>query len=192
MDELKQVLQYQYKGLPEALQKAVGSEDWKNTLKTLGWKYNLSSEDSESLNVETMLVLFGLESYKDFKRNLSDQGFALPQEKINAIADEINSTIFKSVRSSLDEVDSKEDENKPVMTDGGEVLSRGQVLQEIENPIKTPMAYEKISNINTSNIIDDKLSKVIKLPRQEEHSESKSPVSGQNKYSTDPYREPIE
>ena len=192
MDELKQVLQYQYKGLPEALQKAVGSEDWKNTLKTITWKHNLSSDDHENLNVETMLVLFGLESYKDFKQNLSDQGFVLPQEKINAIANEIDSSIFKPIRTSLDEVDRMEEENKPVMTDGGEVLSRGQVLQEIENPIKTPMAYEKISNTNTSNIIDDKLNKVIKLPRQEEHSESESPVSGQNKYSMDPYREPLE
>ncbi len=75
----------------------------------------------------------------------------------------------------------------------GELMNRTQVLDEVENPIKTPPAFERALNAGSaSNIIDDKLNKVVKLPSQEEHIENKTFNSPQNKYSTDPYREPIE
>lgn len=190
--DLKTILKEQYSGLPDSLKSYIDGSSWRNSLKTIAWKYNLSEEKSESINSETIFILFGLASYKDFRQNLLNSELEMPQETINTIVDEIDSSIFQPIRISLDEVDIKEKENESVIIDSGEIVNKTQVLDEVENPIKTPPAYEKLPNANTSNIIDDKLSKVVKLPRQEEHSENRAPVSGQNKYSTDPYREPIE
>ena len=193
MEDSKTILKERYKHLPDEIKKCIDSSAWRDSLKSIAWRFKLSEQDSEILNSEVMFVLFSLASYKELERNLYEQGFSVPREVGKVIASDIFSSIFKPVQTYLDEVDIKEKENESVIIDSGEVLSRGQVLQEIENPIKTPPAFERALNAGSaSNIIDDKLNKVVKLPSQEEHIENKTFNSPQNKYSTDPYREPIE
>lgn len=193
MDKFKEILAEQYTILPDELKKYTSLESWKNVLKNILVRFNLSPDDSEMLNVRVIFVLFGLESYKDFERNLYEQGFSVPKEIGRVIVNDIFSSIFKPVQTYLDEVDIKEKENESVVIDSGEVVNKTQVLDEVENPIKTPPAFERAPNTsNGSNIIDDKLNKVVKLPSREEHTENKTFNSPQNKYSTDPYREPIE
>lgn len=191
MDDFKTILKEQYKNLPDELRACVESSAWRDSLKSISFKFNLSEQDSETLSIETTLVLFGLLSYRDFEKSLSEETFSMPKEVIKSVADEVYSAIFKSIQTYLDEVDKKEEESKPVMTNG-EVLNKIQVLHDIENPQKVPPAFENLpAGATGGNIIDDKLNRIVKLPREEKYIENGGQKPAGN-VQLDPYREPIE
>lgn len=86
---------------------------------------------------------------------------------------------------------SEQTSNRSVMANG-EVINKTQVLHDIENPQKVTPAFEHLpSGVAGGNIIDDKLNKIVKLPRQEKYDENGGPKP-EGQIQSDPYREPIE
>ncbi|MCK5060201.1 MAG: hypothetical protein KAR00_03625 [Candidatus Pacebacteria bacterium] len=197
MDELKEILQSQYKILPQDLKERVISEEWRDTVANISSKSGLDLDSADSVETEVLLVLIGLEPLGSFRGNLS-KTLLLPKEKTDSLANQIEQQIFSSARNSLEkiqkEIEIEKVEEKSDITPQEEEKIREKMRLEIEHPQKTPPAFEKTFSVpQSANIIEDKLGKVVKLPH--ENSDKKTEVGPKptSQYeNADPYREPIE
>lgn len=86
--------------LPREIKNVVGSTKLSEFLKSLIKKYNLHIDQAGILGDEINFTLLGFTKTTDFIRNLKTQ-LNLPDEKINAIAKDVNEKIFLPIRESL-------------------------------------------------------------------------------------------
>lgn len=220
MDDLTKILKDQSKKLSPTIKKVIESDSWVNTLKTIAWKYGLSKEAAESVDVETGLVLFGLESSSNFKKNLVAQNTGISSDTIEKIVSEIKTSVFGPIQNELDKFIQEQDassQQKPSTLPGQNIesgikfapqppkglqekgvvgmeeLKKETVLEEIEHPQKFPAAFEKtaLPAIPSSpNVADNKLNAVVKLPRQEVRQATSQASPRETPPQNPKYREP--
>ncbi|MBU6370735.1 MAG: hypothetical protein KGH93_00920 [Patescibacteria group bacterium] len=128
-DELKQ----QYAALPRELQAAIAAADLPDKLQTIAMDNKLLLDQAGGVQMETLLVLFGLESLDDYIDNLVKNA-GLSRGQAIACAKEADDLIFKNIRETLQKLDEAEktaedEENKKTV-----MPSREEILAGIENP----------------------------------------------------------
>jgi hypothetical protein len=147
MDENTQkMIDEQIEGLPNDVREAIISVDFKTKLQEITKRQKLLIDQAGKLEMETTLVMIGLEPLADYVDNLQRE-LEIPLLQAREIALDISENIFKPIRESLqemnDKVDSEEENigpndtnteiignNRPDETN----LDRNQILNEIENP----------------------------------------------------------
>ncbi|MFQ5788444.1 MAG: hypothetical protein ACE5H1_10760, partial [Thermodesulfobacteriota bacterium] len=86
--------------LPREIKNVVGSTELSESLKSITKKYNLHIDQAGILGDEINFTLLGFTKTTDFIKNLKAQ-LNLPDEKVNAIAKDVNEKIFLPIRQSL-------------------------------------------------------------------------------------------
>ena len=161
-EETQKIIAEQMKQLPSDVREAIISVDYQTKLQEITKRQKLLIDQAGKLEMETTLVMIGLEPLSDYIDNLQRE-LGVPEERAKEIALDVSQNIFKSIRDSLrqmsedvnyeeefigpndipdDEViDSRADkilgqkEIPPRFTNSNEVnLNRDQLLREIEDP----------------------------------------------------------
>lgn len=164
MDEiLTQDLKKQFNSLPVDVQSAISNVDLASKLQEIVKNNKLMIDQAGGLEMETVLVLFGLEPLENFVNNLiKDVGLSSIQASV--VAHDVNESIFKSVRETLKKINNeitqieKEEggiveTTKNVTPSSEELLSRENILAGIEHPenIKTTEKSVSVNPIQTDN-----------------------------------------
>ncbi len=151
MDEQTQLqIIAQVEKLPADVREAILSINLEQKLQEITRRQHLLVDQAGSLEIETTLVMIGLEPLANFVTNLQ-KNLDISIIRAQEIAFDVSENIFKPIRISLQKMNSGETLKKE------EVINRDQVLAEIENPIpnkKTvapvvsnpPQAIEKIED----------------------------------------------
>jgi hypothetical protein len=219
--EIEKEINDQIASLPQKVRDIIASTDITGEIIKLKEKYHLMLDQISTLEVETMLVMIGLEPAEDFVDNLQSN-LKIDEEKAINIANDINELIFMEIRHAMMEQDSKTgEENK-------ETLDKDSILWEIENPkptvqpiqptIKTEEKAKETPKIQSNipeiaptqvlqkyttptgakNLVEKKLSEPTHIaPKEAEISLKKIPqilnnsVSQTQKPTVDPYKEAI-
>lgn len=160
-DETQKIIAEQMKILPKDVVSAIVSVDYKTKLQEITKRQRLLIDQAGKLEMETTLVMIGLEPLADYVTNLQRE-LGLTVIRAKEIAMDVSENIFKPIRVSLqtmNEATEKEDEKdlpsappqapdwqekitgereEPArikFTDSNETnLNRDQILNEIENP----------------------------------------------------------
>lgn len=105
-NDTDKLIKEQFERLPQPLQRAITLTPWKNLVEEIATSNNL---DAESLETETMLVIYGFESQDDFAGNLTSE-LAIGADKSAALAKEIDVKIFSAVLEQANKFASEKQE----------------------------------------------------------------------------------
>jgi len=154
-NDVQKIITEQLKILPKDVKEAIVSVDYKTKLQEITKRQVLLIDQAGKLEMETTLVMIGLEPLADYVANLQRE-LGVPLMKAKEIAMDISENIFKPIRLSLQKMNETPDPNKVPepqtleedklvsvnkTTDGEESdkvalnLDRNQILDEIENPV---------------------------------------------------------
>lgn len=214
---IQELIQGQWTKLPRGLRDVVLDLQFKTKIEATAQKYSLNQDQTESLLLETLLVMVGLEYSKNYLRNIQ-KDLKLSDQMTRVIGAEISATMFKPAGEDLKELN---DKMESAQTDESATRMDGLVItpqEETSTPVKInrPLNREiatsnaesrapssgfvagtmRVSStidqgvIPIKNIIDDKLNNIVKLPKEEKFVDALAQQKGYKEI--DPYREPIE
>jgi len=152
--DIEKIITEQMKKLPEDVVAAIISVDYKNKLQDVVKRQKLLIDQIGKLEMETTLVMLGLEPVADFTANLQRE-LNVTLLRAKEIALDISENIFKPIKDSLKKINEQveeEDRESAIMaeqekmssqlTNSSEVnLNRDQILNEIENPIPNNSSF---------------------------------------------------
>ena len=131
--EIQKIIDEQMTQLPKAVQEIIAKIDLTKEISDLREKHNLMLDQVSSLEIETRLVMIGLEPGEDFVDNII-KNVGLKEDIAIAVAEDINDSIFGKIRKVMMEE-----------TEGGggeENLDKETILNEIENPTPFPQIIQ--------------------------------------------------
>jgi hypothetical protein len=145
-EETNKIIEEQLETLPADVKEAIISVDFKTKLQEITKRQKLMIDQAGKLEMETTLVMIGLEPLADYVENLQRE-LEVSLIQAREIALDISENIFKPIRESLqemnDRIDSEEENIGPNDTEIEKVednspdetnLDRNKILNEIENP----------------------------------------------------------
>ncbi len=143
-DETQKIIAEQMKKLPKDVVGAIISVDYKTKLQEITQRQRLLIDQAGKLEMETTLVMIGLEPLADYISNLQRE-LGIPSNQAKIIALDISENIFKPIRNSLqmmNEAGEAEETPATKFTDSNEIgLNRDQILDEIENPVSNRSSF---------------------------------------------------
>lgn len=194
-----------YKILPKNIRDVANSIETDSLIKSISEEHRLHIDIAEILYDEIVYVIFGAEKSVDFIKNLKRQTL-LPDEKINAIAKDVNEKIFLPMRETMKEKDAENTYTDIEKADGlNAIKDEITQIQTAEREIH----YPNLANSPGGQDIDQtKESEEIKryINKQQNtklvvppppnlptgNLEAKPPSEKKRPYSEDPYREPTD
>ena len=140
-DNIQDIIKTQYQKLPLEVQKAITAADLPTKLEQISKKYNLRIDQAGSLQVETMLIMLGLENSDDFVENVS-KNLEIKRNEAQLITADINTDVLGNIRSSLMQIQAEEEikdemASVEIKKDSQNNFSKENVLNTIENPISS-------------------------------------------------------
>ena len=145
----KEIIKGQLALLPPNVVGAILATDYPVKLQEITKRQRLLIDQAGKLETETTLVMIGLEPLSNFIQNLQRE-LEIPEARAKEIAQDVNESIFKPIRTTLEKMDEyiivpdetptnpapPPEENTLKFTNSNETsLNRDQILNEIENPI---------------------------------------------------------
>lgn len=173
-EESQKIISDQMKSLPADVKEAILSVDYKTKLQEVTKRQRLLIDQAGKLEMETTLVMIGLEPLTDYVDNI-ERELAVPKARAQEISQDVSNNIFKPIRESLqamnqqveeqakrEEEAKNYDEEPPVtkFTNTNEtMLNRDQILKEIEDPDMGEAVGEKVSTTpaSTENNLENKM-----------------------------------
>ena len=162
MDYTDEQLTAKFKQLPEEIQAVVADQATEEKIFEIGQKHNLHIDKIGELVDEVGLVLLGLTKPTDFVGKLKTR-LVIDQSNAEAIAAEVNTTIFLEIREAL-----KQLHDSPPSA-SNDLPSKNELLRAIENPPAAP--------VSTPTVFEQKMTQPFSL-------------TDSGYQDTDPYREP--
>src|SRR3989338_6481883 len=101
-DKLKQTIKDEVAKLPKKIQEAINSLDWVDIAEEIGKKFLLMEGEINDLQVETLLVLVGIEDFDLYANNI-ENNIGTSKEEAEKIAEEANQKIFTPISNALPE-----------------------------------------------------------------------------------------
>ena len=114
--QLQEKIAEYYSKLPNDAQQFFASMAWMDTLRGISTRYGLNSTQIEILGTETTLVLLGMIHPDEYEENIT-KDLNLSSDKLQKLLEEIDNSIFKSLRSQL--IDTYEQHVESVMEANG-------------------------------------------------------------------------
>lgn len=194
--ELETLIKERYQLLPEEVKRAFKALPIEATMQEIAQKNGLHVDQVGDLYTETALVMLGVEKVGDFKKNIQSNlhvSSALAENILN----DVNQKIFLSIRQFLQAIEEVH-KNTGIEDNSEEMVSRENILSEIENPPPTvhPISIAdqtvagaakpreivtetkvKPADAVAKEFIEGKLTETVSLPSK--------------KYNVDPYRESV-
>jgi hypothetical protein len=115
--ENEQLINEQLGKLPKKLRETLESMPWKASVKTIASTSKLSLDQSNALEQETMLVLYGFEPPADFPDNLARE-LGIDADTAVTLAEEVNEKIFKEIDKTLGNIEGTTYHNLPMLEAG--------------------------------------------------------------------------
>ncbi len=94
----------QFKSLPLNIKEAISRIPWKERLKKIASQNNLNSEQSNILEIETMMVLYSLESPIDYLKNIT-QEVGVGEIVSKTVNDQVFKEIFNDVEKQFEMIE---------------------------------------------------------------------------------------
>ncbi len=158
-DKLKQIVKEEMVKLPKETQEAISSLDWGSVAEEIGKKYLLSESEVNDFQVETLLVLVGIETGDSYARNIEDE-VGTSKEEAEKMAEEASQRIFTPIYNNLEENIKKSLQNKNLKPEQNLdfILSGGDYGAFVDNPDDTTpgSAQNTTKPIGTSSVLDMK------------------------------------
>jgi restriction endonuclease len=101
-EKLKQTIKEEVEKLPKEIQEGINSIDWVKIAEEVGKKYLLSDSEINDFQVETLLVLVGLEDGDSYARNIENNVVTAKDEAVG-MADEAFEKIFTPIKNIMEE-----------------------------------------------------------------------------------------
>lgn len=92
-DKLKQTIKEEVEKLPKEKQEAINSFDWVKILEEVGKKYLFNESETNDLQVETLLVLVGIEDLDLYANNV-ENNVGTSKDQAEKITEEVRQVIF--------------------------------------------------------------------------------------------------
>lgn len=205
----KEQINQRFQMLPSKVQDIILSVEVANAIKEIAKKNDLHIDTAGLLNEEITYVMVGAEKSVNFISNLK-RYLHLPENKINAIAGDVNQKIFLPVREALkntanssaqtteqdtpEQSDLRKKEtnlenqiNHTPLTESEQIREKVKVEQEAKPLVPPPANLPVDEKAQSKSIVDEtKTATQDKDETKERHIEKQSP------YAKDPYREPID
>ncbi len=99
--KLQQQIALYYSKLPPSAQKVFSSMEWMDTLSEISKKYELSTEQTETLATETTLVMLGIVSTSEYEKTL-EREIRMPAQSITKMIADIDTLVLRTIRPELD------------------------------------------------------------------------------------------
>ena len=157
-DEVKKIIKESYKRLPFDLKKTIVSSETRQHIQAMTEKHQLNSDQAADLETEIAIVLLGLRSPADFIVNVKN-ALNVPAEKARAIAEDINTEIFRSVRESLKKIHGIQE----TVSQAAKTAEVSKVFEVKELPKLVPTIKQETADL-------DALAAVKKLPKPEDET----------------------
>jgi len=208
-NETQKIIEDQMKNLPKDVLEAIISVDYKTKLQEVTKRQRLLIDQAGKLEMETTLVMIGLEPLADYVGNIQRE-MAVSEARAREIAIDVSDNIFKPIRTSLETINKSLNETPEVIEPD---LNRDQILNEIENPVSnhqpavstsTAIEIKPAQDIQTIpgqgvkdaslDIVNNKMTTTTITPQQIIAAKPKIKLPELRKSSAggaDPYREPI-
>jgi len=194
--ETQKIIAEQMKKLPKDVVAAIISVDYKTKLQEITKRQRLLIDQAGKLEMETTLVMIGLEPLADFIGNIQRE-MGIDTIRAKEVAMDVSENIFKPIRDSLQkmntDMENEPSKNSEVLggqgseepevtkfTNSNETdLNRDQILDEIENPVlnHTPLRQDSAGQVPVKteieirpkqeiNIYENKMTSVTVTPQQ--------------------------
>ena len=145
MDQtLTQDLKKQFEALPIEVQKAITDVNLSLRLQEIVKNNKLMIDQAGKLEIETVLILFGLEPLENFVGNIIKR-VGLSSIQASIVAHDVNESIFKNIRETLKKINEFTLEQDGVEIEKKEIPTKEDVLAGIENPQNIKHTEESIS-----------------------------------------------
>ena len=200
MNDLEKLTQEQLGTLPLPLQEAIKTMPWKDGVRGIGASNGLTNEQINSLNTETLLIIYGVEPQGNYKANLVRE-LGLDEQKINTLIKDMGEEVFNPIltmANALDSINTPKQELE-IEAPKPEILIPQSTTENKPVVVAQAVVPHKIINLLEENKPVEK-SQVFE-PKPEFENKPKSivaehltqPVTTTSKYvgGVDPYREPI-
>jgi hypothetical protein len=102
MNEQEKLIEEQFKTLPPNLQNAIKSVAWKSFVQEIGKQNDLSAEQIEILERETMFIIYAFEPPEDYISNIARE-LNISEETASTIAESIANKIFEPILKKSEE-----------------------------------------------------------------------------------------
>lgn len=217
-NDIENIFKEQAKLLPPEVRQFIMSGDLEKKIIDITARFQLSEDNTNSLRTEIALVLAGLVSINEFRSTLSRELQGIASATLDALADEIEMSVFVQVRPILErffaemevaeeqeEIEKEEAEQAPdqppaktleKMPDiAPDNLPTGEEVENLVMPNLTPKPApeEKIGGKEEAHPFEEKMKKVFTgTGAAIEDLAIETPIERKISVSNDPYREPIE
>ncbi|HTE49220.1 MAG TPA: hypothetical protein VK675_04920 [Candidatus Paceibacterota bacterium] len=139
-EKLKQIIKEEVMKLPNEAQEAIDSLDWARMAEEIGKTFLLTESQINDLQVETFLVLIGIDDGNYYAQNIenkvgttTDEAEKIAEEAFQKIFTPINDVLVENIKKSY-----KSKNPKPEQTLNF-ILSGGDYTAFLEQPIDTNM-----------------------------------------------------
>lgn len=195
-DNIQKTINEIFNGLPPKIQDTITNSGWEQKIRTISKRYDLVIGDAGTLETQTFLVMLGLKSPKDYKKNLVEN-LDVDSEKIDSILREVDEKIFLDIKSTLVSIsESKEEESVDEINFEKEPEITPQTINnEIGDEIEILDNEEVVDPVKESFVADNLQKESMSLKEEYEikeavEKEKNSPAIESTEF--DPYREPID
>lgn len=165
-EKLKQTIKEEIEKLPKEAQEAINSLDWRNLAEEIGKKYLLTESEINDFQVETLLVLTGIEDGNYYKQNI-ENNVGTTKDEAEKITEEISQQIFIPIGNMIEENIKKNVKNKNPNAEQtlNFILSGGDYSAFLERrEPATPNPIDNTQKTNTNNASVFNKTNVTKMP----------------------------
>lgn len=110
-EKLKQTIKEELIKLPQEMQESINAVDWVTIAEQIGKKYLLTDSEINDFQVETLLVLAGIQSGGAYAQNIENE-VGTSKEMAEKMSDEADQKIFTPIYNTLEENVKKNLKNK--------------------------------------------------------------------------------
>ncbi len=177
MNEEDKLIEEQFNKLPEELRLAINAVPWKSSVKEIALANNLESEQIDTLERETMLIIYGFDDPNNYIGNIT-QEVQIEEEVATAIAEAISEKILNAIAQKVEEIEKE----KPVeiIAPVPEIAPNNLPMIEKEETVHDVPHVEIESKPLPEPVPETKPEKAPAPPPDYRYTEGK-----------DPYREPL-
>ena len=133
-EKLKQIIKEEVLKLPKEVQEAINSLDWRGIAEEIGKKYKLNESEINDFQVETLLILVGLEEAEFYVRNIEnnvgtskDEAEKISREAFERIFIPIDKAITENIKKGGMDKNAKPHQTIDFILSGGDY---GSFLEE--------------------------------------------------------------
>lgn len=140
-DKLKQTIKEEVEKLPKGNQAVINDFGWEKISEEIGKKYLLSDSEVNDFQVETLLILIGLEDPEYYTQNIEDnvgtskdEAGKISDEVVQKIFTPINDLLIENIKKSGKVMNSNSEQNLNFILSGGDYVAFLEKLGEIATP----------------------------------------------------------